>query len=70
MQVANRQSLETFRPVYNMWVEHKSLPQFDYNEVWRIVKEEWDANYKLDAWCGACIRRLLEDAFRYLNNEP
>ncbi len=66
MTEANRIALEKFRPVYNCWINDKSLPQYDWQEVLRVIREEFDPYRSVDYWCGACLARLLEDAFNYM----
>ena len=33
------------------------------NEILRIIREEWDANYHVDMWCGHCRAKMLVYAF-------
>lgn len=65
----NRTSLERFRHQYNAWVKDKCSYQYDWQEVLRIVREEWDPYRSVDHWCGACVMKLLVDAFDRMATE-
>lgn len=65
MRQENRESLEKYRSHYNQWVGSKNLLPMNggENEILRIIREEWDANYHVDMWCGHCQAKMLVYAF-------
>lgn len=69
MREGNRTSLETFRNTYSAWVNDKCLYQYDWQEVLRIIREEWDPGRTVDHWCGVCVAKLLVDAFIRMDGE-
>ena len=39
------------------------------NEVVRIVREEWNQWYRADLSCQSCCMTLIEDAFKWMDEE-
>lgn len=67
MKQSNVVKLEKYRYV----LEGRSFtpcPGYDLNEVLEVIHEEFDAGYKVDWHCGGCLMRMVEDAFRWMEN--
>ena len=69
MQPHNRQTLEALRPDYDNWIANKNLGNFAWQEVQRIIREEWDGGYTVQYWCGTCLVEMLTMAFRRMDGE-
>lgn len=65
----NRQALEAIRPDYVNWTVNKCLNQFNWQEVQRVIREEWDPGYTVDYWCGHCLTEMLKFAFGKMDAE-
>lgn len=37
-------------------------------EILDVIKEEWHPGYHVDLWCGICVVRMLELAFREMDS--
>jgi len=64
MQLHNRNKLEALRPV----LVNKSGTAEEVDEILRIVREEWDKHYSLNAYCDSCKLKLVEYAFQMMDN--
>lgn len=72
MQPHNRQRLEKYRRQYNAWVNDRVLYDLDgaaKNEIIDVIRQEWNPGYTTDLWCGSCVAKMLEYAFRSMDTE-
>jgi hypothetical protein len=69
MQSHNKEKLETFRPKLNEWQNDKTchLDADAKQAILNIIREEFDAGYHVDLWCGICVVRMLEFAFKRMD---
>lgn len=69
MTQSNRDKLEKHRPKLNLWINDQTC-HLDINEkqeILDVVREEFDPNYHLDPWCGSCVVRMMEYAFKRMD---
>lgn len=69
MQPHNKTSLESFRNIYNAWVNDKVLYGMNAEEILRIIREEWDPGHSVEMWCGHCRAKMLVFAFQRMDQE-
>ena len=72
MQDINRQRLEKYRRQYNTWVNDRVLYDLDgaaKNEIIDVIRQEWNPGYVTDLWCGNCVVKMLELAFKSMDTE-
>lgn len=69
MKQSNRDKLETYRPKLKEWLNDKTchLDGIEKQEILNIIREEFDPNYHADLYCGICVVRMLEHAFREMD---
>jgi hypothetical protein len=71
MSPQNRERLEKHRHLYNSWVTDKTIvdPHGAINEIEQIIQEEWDGGYACMKLCGYCVGKMVEMAFKNMDNE-
>lgn len=69
MKSSNREKLETYRPKLKEWLNDKTchLDGIAKQEILNIIREEFDPNYHADLYCGICVVKMMEYAFREMD---
>ena len=69
MKSSNREKLETYRPKLKEWLNDQTchLDGIAKQEILNIIREEWNPGYQVDLWCGHCVVKMMEYAFREMD---
>lgn len=72
MKPENRDKLEKYRRVYQGWVNDKTLDlkAHERDEIFQVIKEEFNPAYSYMEWCGHCVGQMVEYAFTELDKRP
>jgi hypothetical protein len=72
MQDINRTRLETYRPLYNAWVNDNVLYNMDgtaKNEILDVIHKEFDPGYTCQMYCGSCVAKMVVYAFEQMDKQ-
>lgn len=69
MTPSNRAKLESYRPKLVEWVNDQTchLDGIAKQEILNIIREEFNSGYQVDLWCGHCVVKMMEYAFREMD---
>lgn len=72
MQQQNRDRLEKYRPKLQVWINDRTchLGADEKQEILDVIRAEFSHGYTVDLWCGSCVVKMLEYAFREMDSRP
>lgn len=71
MREHNIETLERFRNHWNSYQQLQWMPYLseqDKSDVLQVIREDIDAGYMANLWCGNCVVEMFALAFRHLDN--
>ncbi len=70
MTLSNRNILEQHRPKLYLWINDNTC-HLDINEkqqILNVIRAEFNPVYQVDLWCGHCVAKMLEYAFKEMDS--
>lgn len=69
MTPENIAKLEKYRPKLTVWLNDQTchLSAGEKQEIMDVIRAEFNPGYHTDLWCGSCVVKMLEYAFREMD---